>query len=680
MGQIKLPKKIDLKLNLRNVQKTACELSLSAFIKRAWHIIEPAQLYVHGWHIDFLCAHLEAITEGKVLDNGEIYNRLLINIPPGPGWVENLVMTDKGRVRLGDIKPGDMVLTHKGRFRNVSACYSKGRLDTLVVKTRSGREMVLTPDHNVLTPDGWVEARHLVIGSTLAVVTPETGLANEFDSVLMEDPVVEILPGGERECMCISVDEDHSLTWSDIAVHNTMKSLCTSVFWPAWEWGPKNMPNLRYVCVSHSQDLAIRDNIRMRRLVESDWYQDLWPHVQMVSDQNAKTKFETTATGFRQAVAAGSITGARGDRVIIDDPLSVEDAASEQIRKTREDWFLESVPSRLNNPISSAIIVIMQRLHESDTSGLILDRQLGYDHICLPMRFVSWRKEFPTKLGYVDPREVEGELLFPDRFPQSVVDRDERIMGIYATAGQNQQEPVPRGGGIIERDWWRVYQSEDNAYPAFDYIVAALDTAYGEKQHEGDFSALTVWGVFTSDLTAQVTKTVGANGMMTVERSYSDQQTPKVMLIYAYNKRAPFHQLLQDTADICTKFQVDRVLVENKASGLSILQELRRVYGHEPWAIEAVNPEVDKIARLYSVSSLFSDGLVYASTKEWAEQVILQTCNFPKSKNDDLVDTVSMALRHLRKIGILQRSAERVAELESMKQYTGGAPAPLYAV
>ena len=883
MGQIKLPKKIDLKLNLRNVQKTACELSLSAFIKRAWHIIEPAQLYVHGWHIDFLCAHLEAITEGKVLDNGEIYNRLLINIPPGPGWVENLVMTDKGRVRLGDIKPGDMVLTHKGRFRNVSACYSKGRLDTLVVKTRSGREMVLTPDHNVLTPDGWVEARHLVIGSTLAVVTPETGLANEFvspeearllgyligdgsitqatvsftnhdadtiedfehcaaivgfatkrgdrgvvrvhggakvhdwleshglfrassydkhipasilnsnnriiqnfigaywscdgmfdvrptkargssyrasattvskrladdllhaltrigirsvlrpkarkldtaaqpggvyrsynievyaeedtarfidmpglsarknalahmcakrrfDSVLMEDPVVEILPGGERECMCISVDEDHSLTWSDIAVHNTMKSLCTSVFWPAWEWGPKNMPNLRYVCVSHSQDLAIRDNIRMRRLVESDWYQDLWPHVQMVSDQNAKTKFETTATGFRQAVAAGSITGARGDRVIIDDPLSVEDAASEQIRKTREDWFLESVPSRLNNPISSAIIVIMQRLHESDTSGLILDRQLGYDHICLPMRFVAWRKEFPTKLGYVDPREVEGELLFPDRFPQSVVDRDERIMGIYATAGQNQQEPVPRGGGIIERDWWRVYQSEDNAYPAFDYIVAALDTAYGEKQHEGDFSALTVWGVFTSDLTAQVTKTVGANGMMTVERSYSDQQTPKVMLIYAYNKRAPFHQLLQDTADICTKFQVDRVLVEGKASGLSILQELRRVYGHEPWAIEAVNPEVDKIARLYSVSSLFSDGLVYASTKEWAEQVILQTCNFPKSKNDDLVDTVSMALRHLRKIGILQRSAERVAELESMKQYTGGAPAPLYAV
>jgi phage terminase large subunit-like protein len=96
--------------------------------------------------------------------------------------------------------------------------------------------------------------------------------------------------------------------------------------------------------------------------------------------------------------------------------------------------------------------------------------------------------------------------------------------------------------------------------------------------------------------------------------------------------------------------------------------------------VEAVNPEGDKIARLYSVSSLFSDGLVYASTKEWAEQVILQTCNFPKSKNDDLVDTVSMALRHLRKIGILQRSAERVAELESMKQYTGKAPAPLYAV
>ena len=543
MGLIKLPKSIDMAATLKTVQKAMCERSLAEFIKKAWHIIEPGQPYVHGWHIDFLCAHLEAITEGRVLEDGTIYNRLLVNIPPG-----------------------------------------------------------------------------------------------------------------------------------------TMKSLCISVFWPAWEWGPQNMPNMRYVCVSHNQDIAIRDNLRMRRLVESEWYQDFWgDRVTMTGDQNAKTKFENAATGFRQAVAAGSITGSRGDRVIIDDPFSVEDAASEQIRQTRTEWFLESVPSRLNNPISSAIIVVMQRLHEEDTSGLILDRQLGYDHICLPMRFVAWRKDFPTKLGYVDPREVDGELLFPDRFPQSVVDRDERIMGPYATAGQNQQEPIPRGGGIIERDWWQLYESPNNEYPGFEYIVASLDTAYGEKTHEGDFSAMTVWGVFTSDMAAKTTKIIGSNGMMTVERSYADNQTPKVMMLYSYNKRVPFHTLLEDVAKICKKYAVDRLLVEGKASGLSILQELRRVYGHEPWAIEKVNPGADnKIARLYSISSLFSDGLVYAPSKEWAEQVINQTCNFPKAKHDDLVDTVSMALKHFRDVGILVRSAERVAEVEHLKTHTGAPPAPLY--
>jgi predicted phage terminase large subunit-like protein len=544
MGMIKLPRQIDLKANLYNIQKRKCELSLVEFIKQAWHIIEPAQEYVHGWHIDFLCAHLEAITDGHKLENGEHYNRLLINIPPG-----------------------------------------------------------------------------------------------------------------------------------------TMKSLCVNVFWPAWEWGPKNKPNMRYVCASHNQDLAIRDNTRMRRLVESEWYQERWgDRVQLTKDQNAKTKFENTATGFRQAVAAGGITGARGDRVIIDDPFSVEDAASDAIRQSRKEWFLEAVPSRLNNPISSAIVVIMQRLHEEDTAGLILDMQLGYDHICLPMRFVPWRKDFPTKLGYVDPREAEGELLFPERFPQSVVDRDEKIMGPYATAGQFQQEPIPRGGGIIEREWWQVYESPDNTYPLFDYIVASLDTAYGEKTHEGDFSALTVWGVFSSDLKAQTTKLMTQNGTIEIERTYNDRQTPKVMLIYAYNKRVKFNELITDVAKICKDKKVDRLLVEGKASGLSILQELRRVYGHEQWAIEKVDPEGDKIARLYSVQSLFSDNLIYAPNFQWAEETIIQTCNFPKAKHDDLVDTVSMALRHLRKIGVLQRSEERVAEVENMKQYAGKPPAPLYAV
>ena len=153
--------------------------------------------------------------------------------------------------------------------------------------------------------------------------------------------------------------------------------------------------------------LAIRDSTRMRRLIVSDWYQERWgDRVKLTGDQNAKTKFENTATGFREAVAAGSITGSRGDIVIIDDPHSVEGAASEAMRATTTEWFLEAVPTRLNNPDRSAIVVIMQRLNEGDVSGVILDKNLGYEHLCLPMEFEADRR-CETSIGFEDPREEE---------------------------------------------------------------------------------------------------------------------------------------------------------------------------------------------------------------------------------------------------------------------------------
>jgi len=888
---------IDIDRQLMEISRAECEDELAVFVRQAWHVIEPGQPYIHGWHIDFVCEHLEAITRGDELDSGQLYNRLLINVPPGPGWVENLVMTDRGRVRLGDIKPGDMVLTHKGRFRNVSACYSKGALDTLVVKTRSGREMVLTPDHNVLTPDGWVEARHLVIGSTLAVVTPEAGLANDlippeearllgyligdgsitqatvsftnhdadtiedfehcaaivgfatkradrgivrvhggakvhdwleahglfrassydkhipdailkssnriiqnfigaywscdgmfdvrptkargssyrasattvskrlagdlmhaltrigirsvlrpkarkldtaaqpggvyrsynlevyaeedtarfidmpglsvrknalakmcarrrFNSVLTEDPVVEILPGGERECMCISVDEDHSLTWSDIAVHNTMKSLLVGVFWPAWEWGPQNLPHHRFVCASHSLDLSIRDGLRMRRLVTSEWYQERWgDRVSLTGDQNQKTKFENTATGFRQAAASGSITGARGDRVVIDDPHSVDGANSDAMRETTVQWFKEAVPTRLNNPDRSAIVVVMQRLHQGDVSGVILDEQLGYDHIMLPMEYDPTRAA-PTLLGLEDPRTEDRELLFPERFSAAVVARDSKVMGPYATAGQFQQQPAPRGGGIIKPDWWETWVEE--GWPPIDYVIASLDTAYTTKT-ENDYSALTIWGIFSGDINNRADNFVSARSKrknVADEASRFDEgvrisqlldhnpeSVPRVMMMAAWQERLEMPDLVRKVIKTCTEFKVDTLLVEAKASGISVSQELRRLYNNEDFGVHLINPgAIDKLSRLHSVQHLFSEGIVYAPDRHWADLVIRQCEIFPKGTHDDLVDTVSMALRFMRDRGLLTRAPERMAEIDAGRRHTGKAPAPLYPI
>lgn len=290
------------------IEREACRRSLVEFIRSAWHVLEPGQPYVHGWHVDALAEHLTAVSDGEI-------TRLLINIPPG-----------------------------------------------------------------------------------------------------------------------------------------TMKSMLTGVFWPAWEWGPRAAPHTRVIGASHEQTLAIRDNLKMRRLVASDWYQSRWPIV-LMGDQNAKTKFENDATGFRQACAVGSMTGNRGDRVIWDDPHSVEAALSDAHRETALRVFQETLPTRLNSPERSAIIVVMQRLHESDVSGHILENDLGYVHLMLPMEFEPDRR-CTTRIGFTDPRTEEGELLFPERFPREVVDRDKKAMGAYATAGQLQQRPAPRAGGFF--DWGKL--------------------------------------------------------------------------------------------------------------------------------------------------------------------------------------------------------------------------------
>lgn len=457
-----------------------------------------------------------------------------------------------------------------------------------------------------------------------------------------------------------------------------MKSLLTNVFWPAWEWGPRNMPNLRYVCASHSLELAIRDSTKMRRLIQSDWYQMLWgDRVKLTGDQNAKTKFENTATGFRQAVAAGGITGARGDRVIIDDPHTVESAASDQMRATTIDWFLQAVPTRLNNPDSSAIIIIMQRLHEEDVSGVALEKNLGYDHIMLPMEYDPSRAA-PTLLGYEDPRDEPGELLFPARFPEHVVERDKKAMGPYAVSGQFQQTPTPADGGIIKRDWWNLW--EHDAFPSFDFIMASLDTAYTEKT-ENDFTAMTVWGVFSDDpiATNVVKKPNGPVDMYQQERGYNVPH-PKIMLIHAWQERLELSASVQKVAATIRRFGIETILIENKAAGIPVSQELRRLFSYQGFQIILDDPKsMDKTARLYSIQHIFSEGLVYAPDKSWADAVITQSASFPKAKHDDLVDTVSMALRYLRKTGMIARPEEVQYDRNQEMQHRGKPPPPLYA-
>lgn len=263
----------------------------------------------------------------------------------------------------------------------------------------------------------------------------------------------------------------------------SMKSLLTGVIWPAWEWTQN--PHLRYLGTAHKQDLAVRDNLKCRRLIQSDWYQKRWP-TKLTSDQNAKTKFENDSTGFREAMAFASMTGSRGDRVLLDDPHSVDDANSLVKLESDITTFREALPSRVNND-ESAIIIIMQRLNEGDVSSVALE--LGYVHLCIPMRFEKSRK-CKTVIGWEDPRTEEGELMFPERFPEHQVKELEKTLGTYATAGQLQQRPSPRGGGMIRTAWFGEYA----VLPKLKYSVVLGDTAQKIKERN-DFSVFEHWGL-----------------------------------------------------------------------------------------------------------------------------------------------------------------------------------------
>lgn len=457
------------------------------------------------------------------------------------------------------------------------------------------------------------------------------------------------------------------------------KSTLTSVAFPAWVWtqqlnSPTSGPGTRFLTGSYAFNLATRDAVNSRRLITSPWYQKHWgQRFKMTSDQNTKIRYENDQGGYRLITSVeAQVTGEGGNIIIIDDPNAAQEAFSESnIQKTIE-WWDRAMSTRLNDPKTGAYVVIQQRLSEEDLTGHILSTDEGeWTHLCLPMRYEAERS-YHTVIGWKDPRTTEGELLWPERFGLPEIKAlEKKLGGPWAVAGQLQQRPEPKGGGVIKRDWWQLWAAPH--YPPMDFIVASLDGAYTEKT-ENDPSAMTVWGVFSGDLVAQNLRADG----QTSERIYANS-APRAMLMNAWAERLELHDLVKKVAKTCKDMRVDKLIIENKATGISVAQELRRLFAHENFMVQLVDPKgLDKLARLYSVQHLFSEGMIFAPDRTWAEMVITQVGAFPKAKHDDLVDTVSQTLRHLRDLGLLQRGEELTAEMQELMQFQGADPQPLY--
>lgn len=461
----------------------------------------------------------------------------------------------------------------------------------------------------------------------------------------------------------------------------SLKSTMCSVVFPAWVWAQRfeshtSGPGVKFLHGSYADKLSVRDSVHCRRLIESPWYQDLWgSRYRLSGDQNAKHRFSNDKGGERLITSIGAgVTGEGGNIIVIDDANASKDMEKLRAAAPEEviEWWDGTMPTRRNDPKRSARLVIQQRLAENDLSGHILSKNVGnWVHLCLPMEYEASRS-FETVIGWSDPRSEEGELLWPERMGSPEVIELKRELGKWRSAGQLQQRPEPKGGGIIQRDWWQTWTADK--YPPFSYIVASLDTAYTEKT-ENDPSAMTVWGIFSSDTVAQPSpQTRGAEPNWTIA-----QQAPKAMLMHAWADRLEIHKLVTKVAKTCKTMKVDRLLIESKASGISVAQEIRRLHSNENWAVQLVDPKgQDKVARTHSVAPLWEAGLVWAPDRSWADETITEMANFPKGTHDDRHDTATQALRHLRDLGLLQMVDEVRAAVADSTRHTGKPEAPLY--
>lgn len=428
------------------------------------------------------------------------------------------------------------------------------------------------------------------------------------------EPAAELKWGWALDAICLHLE---AVTRGEITrllmnvPPGSMKSLLTGVIWPAWEWGPRDMPEMRFVGTAHEETLAIRDSRRCRDLIKSEWYQKLWP-VSLASDLDGKREFGNTKKGFRQARSFTSMTGVRGDRIILDDPISADNANSAAKLEAAKIAFTETLPTRINSE-KSAIVVIMQRLHEEDVSGVILSMGLPYVHLFIPMRYEPKRK-CVTIIGWEDPRTEEGELMFHERFGEQQVKELETTLGSYGAAGQLQQNPAPRGGGIIKTAWFGYWVKE----PVIEWSEVFADTA--QKTGEtNDYSVLQHWG---RSSTGQA---------VLLDQLRGKWEAPELLT----QARAFWHKLKAG------KHSPRRFRVEDKVSGTGLIQTLRR----EGIPITPTQRDRDKISRGHGAAPFIESGnVLLPEDAPWLSDFLAECASFPNGAHDDQLDPMFDAI------------------------------------
>jgi len=388
----------------------------------------------------------------------------------------------------------------------------------------------------------------------------------------------------------------------------SLKSLTASVAFPAFVLG--HDPARRIICVSYSGDLAKKHANDFRAVLEAPWYQTLFPRTR-IGQKDSESEIELSARGFRLATSVGgTLTGRGGDLIIIDDPLKPDDAYSEAKRNAANEWFKNTLLSRLDDKRTGAIIIVMQRLHMDDLTGFVTSQSDEWEILEL-LAIADAEEHIPISDTKTYFRRV-GEALSPEREPLSILENMKSQLSSDAFSAQYQQRPVPPGGAMIKRHWIKRYV-ELPVQRERSLIVQSWDTA-SKGGPENDFSVCTTWFI---------------------------SRDRRWYLIDVWRKRVDYPELKAAVRTLASRHAANRVLVEDAGTGISLVQELLG----EVNGILAVKPDRDKIIRMSVISAKFESGLVFLPERaSWLADFEAELFAFPGSRHDDQCDSVSQAL------------------------------------
>ena len=412
------------------------------------------------------------------------------------------------------------------------------------------------------------------------------------------------------------------------------KSEFASYLLPAWFLG--RFPHKKVIQTSHTAELAVGFGRKVRNLVDSEVYHDIFPDLSLQSDSKAAGRWNTSKGGDYFAIGVGgAVTGKGADILIIDDPHSEQEAAmaatNPDIYDKVYEWYTSGPRQRLQP--GGAIVIVMTRWAQRDLTGQVLKSaaQRGGE---------DWEViEFPAILP-------SGNPLWPEFWSLEELAALKEELPNSKWQAQYQQNPVGNESAIVKRDWWKWW--EHDSPPYCDYILQTWDTAF-EKHQRADYSAGTTWGVFYND---------------------EDRGMPNLILLDTYKKRVEWVDLKRDVLEQYRIHEPDGVLIEKKATGAPLIYELRAM----GIPVQEFTPSrgQDKIARLNSVSDIIASGKVWVPQTRWAEELVDEIAAFPSGEHDDLVNATTLALMRFKQGGFLRRPSDEPEDIQWFKSTKGG--------